>query len=161
MAESAIGRPSDPELTRSEQTEVEASVPLISFAHVSIWFGERKILDNVSFSINRGETLCILGRSGVGKSVSLRILMGFLKPQVGSIRVEGEEINVYTEEDMQAVRKRVTMVFQNGALFDSMSVRENVAFPLREHGGLAEDQVNLIVDRLIDLAGAHEVGDAF
>src|ERR1700722_8535955 len=106
------------------------SWPLISFRHVSMWFDERKVLDDVSFSVNRGETLCILGRSGVGKSVALRILMGFLKPQVGSIRVGGEEINGFTEEDMREVRKRVTMVFQNGALFDSMSVRENVAFPL-------------------------------
>jgi phospholipid/cholesterol/gamma-HCH transport system ATP-binding protein len=137
------------------------AVPLVSFAHVSMWFGERKILDNISFSVNRGETLCILGRSGVGKSVSLRILMGFLKPQVGSIRVEGEEINAYTEDDMQKIRKRVTMVFQNGALFDSMSVRENVAFPLRERGGLVEDQVQEIVERLIRMVGAEDVADAF
>jgi phospholipid/cholesterol/gamma-HCH transport system ATP-binding protein len=111
--------------------------PIISFSHVSISFSDRKILDNVSFSVSRGETLCILGRSGVGKSVALRVLMGFLKPQVGSIRVEGEEINGFSEEEMRAIRKKVTMVFQNGALFDSLSVRENVAFPLREHGGLA------------------------
>jgi phospholipid/cholesterol/gamma-HCH transport system ATP-binding protein len=133
---------------------------MISFSHVSIWFGDRKILDNVSFTVNRGQTLCILGRSGVGKSVALRILMGFLEPQVGSIRVEGEEINGLTEEGMRAIRKRVTMVFQNGALFDSMSVRENVAFPLREHGGLTEDQVNQIVDRVIGLVGAEDVADA-
>jgi phospholipid/cholesterol/gamma-HCH transport system ATP-binding protein len=135
--------------------------PIISFSHVSMSFGDRKILDDVSFSLNRGETLCILGRSGVGKSVSLRILMGFLKPQIGSVRVEGEEINAFTEEDMRAVRKRVTMVFQNGALFDSMSVRENVAFPLRERGGLAEDQILEIVDRLIMMVGAEDVADAF
>jgi phospholipid/cholesterol/gamma-HCH transport system ATP-binding protein len=97
----------------------------------------------------------------VGKSVALRILMGFLKPQVGSIRVEGEEINGLTEEGMRAVRKRVTMVFQNGALFDSLSVRENVAFPLRERGGLDEEQVQQIVDRLIGLVGADDVKDAF
>jgi phospholipid/cholesterol/gamma-HCH transport system ATP-binding protein len=126
-----------------------------------MWFGERRVLDDVSFSVNRGETLCILGRSGVGKSVSLRILMGFLKPQVGSIRVEGQEINAYTEEDMRAIRKRVTMVFQNGALFDSMSVRENVAFPLRERGGLAEDQIQDLVERLIKMVGAEDVADAF
>src|SRR5580704_703156 len=144
-----------------EQVLDPNAVPLVSFAHVSMWFGERKILDNVSFSVNRGETLCILGRSGVGKSVSLRILMGFLKPQVGSICVEGEEINAFTEEDMQAVRKRVTMVFQNGALFDSMSVRENVAFPLRERGGLVEDQIIEIVERLIGMVGAEDVADAF
>jgi phospholipid/cholesterol/gamma-HCH transport system ATP-binding protein len=124
-------------------------------------FGDRKVLDDVSFTVNRGQTLCILGRSGVGKSVALRILMGFLKPQVGSIRVEGEEINGFTEEDMRAVRKRVTMVFQNGALFDSLSVRENVAFPLRERGGLVEDQIEEIVDRLIRMVGAEDVTDAF
>ena len=134
---------------------------MISFSHVSMSFGDRKVLDNVSFSVNRGQTLCILGRSGVGKSVALRILMGFLKPQVGSIRVEGEEINALSEEGMRAIRKRVTMVFQNGALFDSMSVRENVAFPLRERGGLDEEQVQQIVDRLIGLVGADDVKDAF
>lgn len=136
------------------------SVPMISFSHVSMYFGERKILDNVSFTVNRGQTLCILGRSGVGKSVALRILMGFLKPQVGSIRVDGEEINGFSEEDMQAIRKRVTMVFQNGALFDSLTVRENVAFPLRERGGLDEDQVEQIVDRLIAMVGAEDASNA-
>src|ERR1700683_4800604 len=128
-----------------------ASEPMVSFAHVSMWFGERKILNDVSFSVNRGQTLCILGRSGVGKSVALRILMGFLKPQVGSISLEGEEINGVNEEGMRTIRKRVTMVFQNGALFDSLSVRENVAFPLREHGGLADDQIDQLVGKLIDL----------
>jgi phospholipid/cholesterol/gamma-HCH transport system ATP-binding protein len=87
--------------------------------------------------------------------------MGFLHPQVGSIRVEGEEINGLTEEGLRAIRKRVTMVFQNGALFDSLSVRENVAFPLRENGGLTEDQIQQIVDRLIGMVGAEDVADAF
>ena len=135
--------------------------PMVSFSHVSIWLGERRILENISFAVHRGETLCILGRSGVGKSVALRILMGFLKPQVGSIKVAGEEINEFSEEDMRAVRKKVTMVFQNGALFDSLSVRENVAFPLRELGGLAEDQIQEIVERLIAMVGAEDVADAF
>jgi phospholipid/cholesterol/gamma-HCH transport system ATP-binding protein len=140
--------------------EEPTSWPLISFSHVSLWFGERKVLDNVSFRVNRGETLCILGRSGVGKSVSLRILMGFLKPQVGSIRVDGQEINRYTEEEMNTLRKRITMVFQNGALFDSMTVRENVAFPLRERGGQEEDQILQLVDRLLALVGAEDAADA-
>jgi phospholipid/cholesterol/gamma-HCH transport system ATP-binding protein len=140
--------------------EEPTSWPLISFSHVSLWFGERKVLDNVSFCVNRGETLCILGRSGVGKSVSLRILMGFLKPQVGSIRVDGQEINRYTEEEMNTLRKRITMVFQNGALFDSMTVRENVAFPLRERGGQEEDQILQLVDRLLALVGAEDAADA-
>ena len=153
--------------TQGSEREDERAFPepamgetMISFSHVSISFDERKVQDNVSFSVNRGQTLCILGRSGVGKSVALRILMGFLKPQVGSIRVEGEEINGLSEEGMRAIRKRVTMVFQNGALFDSMSVRENIAFPLRERGGLDEDQIQQIVDRLIGLVGAEDVTDA-
>jgi phospholipid/cholesterol/gamma-HCH transport system ATP-binding protein len=134
--------------------------PLISFSHVSMWFDERKVLDNVTFVVNRGETLCILGRSGVGKSVALRILLGFLKPQVGSIRVDGQEINAYTEDELQAIRRRITMVFQNGALFDSLTVRENVAFPLRERGGQEEDQIQQIVDRLLGLVGAEDAADA-
>jgi phospholipid/cholesterol/gamma-HCH transport system ATP-binding protein len=85
--------------------------------------------------------------------------MGFLKPDSGSIRVEGQEIAHLDEEGLRVVRKRITMVFQNGALFDSLSVRENVAFPLREKGGLADDQVDLIVDRLIGLVGAEDVVD--
>lgn len=135
--------------------------PIIVFDNVSISFDGRSVLENVSFHVGRGQTLCILGRSGVGKSVSLRMLMGFLKPDSGLIQVEGQEITGLDEEGMRAIRKRITMVFQNGALFDSMSVRENVAFPLREKGGLAEDQVNLIVDRLISLAGAEDVVDTF
>jgi phospholipid/cholesterol/gamma-HCH transport system ATP-binding protein len=141
------------------EEEEQTTWPLISFSHVSLWFGERRILNNVSFVVNRGETLCILGRSGVGKSVALRILMGFLKPEVGSIRVDGQEINQYTEEEMQAVRRRITMVFQNGALFDSLTVRENVAFPLRERGGQEEDQVLQVVDRLLALVGADDVSE--
>ncbi len=135
--------------------------PIIIFDDVSISFDGRSVLEHVSFSVERGETLCILGRSGVGKSVSLRMLMGFLKPDSGSIRVEGKEMTELDEEGLRAIRKHVTMVFQNGALFDSMSVRENVAFPLRERGGLAEDQVVQIVDRLIGLVGAEDVVDTF
>jgi phospholipid/cholesterol/gamma-HCH transport system ATP-binding protein len=135
--------------------------PIIVFDNVSISFDGRPVLEDVSFSVDRGQTLSILGRSGVGKSVSLRLLMGFLKPDSGSIRVEGQEITELSEEGLRAIRKHVTMVFQNGALFDSMSVRENVAFPLRERGGLAEDQVVQIVDRLISLVGAEDVVDSF
>jgi phospholipid/cholesterol/gamma-HCH transport system ATP-binding protein len=134
--------------------------PVIVFDDVSISFDGRAVLKNVSFSVTRGQTLCILGRSGVGKSVSLRMLMGFLRPDSGSIHVEGQEITGLDEEGMRAIRKRVTMVFQNGALFDSMSVRENVAFPLRERGGVEEDALNQIVDRLIGLVGAEDVTDA-
>ncbi len=134
--------------------------PIISFRNVSISFDGRPVLEDVSFCVDRGQTLCILGRSGVGKSVSLRLLMGFLQPDSGSIRVEGREIVGLSEEELMTIRKRVTMVFQNGALFDSLSVRENVSFPLRERGGLDDDQIHQIVDRLISLVGAEDVVDA-
>ena len=134
--------------------------PFIDFQDVSIGFGDRKILDDVSFHIGRGQTLCILGRSGVGKSVSLRILLGFLKADSGHVRVDGQDITTMDEAGLQEVRKHVTMVFQNGALFDSLTVGENIAFPLREKGGLAEDQIQQLVTRLLDLVGASDTREA-
>jgi phospholipid/cholesterol/gamma-HCH transport system ATP-binding protein len=153
--------PFEPELSEDVRPVIatETAEPVIAFQNVSISFDGRAVLEDVSFSVERGQTLCILGRSGVGKSVSLRMLMGFLKPDSGSIRVNGQEITELNESGMQQIRKRVTMVFQNGALFDSLSVRENVAFPLRERGGLDEDQVLQIVDRLVVLVGADDVQD--
>lgn len=114
--------PSDRSALSTEEDEARPE-PVIRFRDVSISFGAREILKEVSFFIDRGQTLCILGRSGVGKSVSLRMLMGFLKPDSGSIKVDGQEITGLSEEGLQALRKRVTMVFQNGALFDSLTVR--------------------------------------
>jgi phospholipid/cholesterol/gamma-HCH transport system ATP-binding protein len=125
----------------------------ISFEHVSKAFGEVVVLDDVSFCVNPGETLCILGRSGVGKSVSLRMLMGFLRADKGAIRVAGEDICGFDEQQMQAIRRKVTMVFQNGALFDSITVGENVAFPMRERGDMAEDQILQVVKGLLEMVG--------
>jgi phospholipid/cholesterol/gamma-HCH transport system ATP-binding protein len=135
------------------------TAPFIDFDKVTIGFGDRKILDEVSFHVGRGQTLCILGRSGVGKSVSLRILLGFLKADSGAICVDGRDITTMDEKGLQEIRKQVTMVFQNGALFDSLSVGENIAFPLRERGGLAEDQVQQLVHRLLDLVGQSDTVD--
>jgi len=149
--------PAEPEPGPQDDARQE---PMIVFTNVSISFNGRPVLDDVSFRVDRGQTLCILGRSGVGKSVTLRLLMGFLEADAGSIEVDGQELVGMTEDQLQAVRKRITMVFQNGALFDSLSVRENVAFPLRERGGLHEDQLLQIVDRLIGLVGAEDVMDA-
>src|SRR6201997_4375276 len=133
--------------------------PYISFEHVSKSFGSVHVLDDVSFSVQAGETLCILGRSGVGKSVSLQQIMGFLKPDSGQILVANENICGYSEEQMQVVRRKVTMVFQNGALFDSLSVGENVAFPLRERGELMEDQIQQIVNGLLEMVGVAGMKD--
>jgi phospholipid/cholesterol/gamma-HCH transport system ATP-binding protein len=131
----------------------------ISFEHVYKSFDGFVVLEDVSFCVLPGETLCILGRSGVGKSVSLQMLMGFLKPDSGIIRVAGESITGYSEVQMQEIRRKVTMVFQNGALFDSISVGENVAFPLRERGDLAEDQILQVVKGLLEMVGVAGMED--
>src|SRR6267143_6930192 len=102
--------------------------PYIEFRDVSKAFGDNVVLDHVSFDVLPAETVCILGRSGVGKSVSLHHIMGFLKPDSGRVIVAGQDITDYTEMQLQRIRKKVTMVFQNGALFDSLTVGENVAF---------------------------------
>ena len=133
--------------------------PYIQFRDVSKAFGDNVVLDHVSFEVNAGETVCILGRSGVGKSVSLHHIMGFLKPDSGRIIVAGEDITDYSEEQLETIRKKVTMVFQNGALFDSLTVGENVAFPLRETQELNEEQIQQIVDGLLQMVGVQQMRD--
>jgi phospholipid/cholesterol/gamma-HCH transport system ATP-binding protein len=131
----------------------EKVAPYIAFEDVNKSFGDFVVLQDVSFFVNPGETMCILGRSGVGKSVSLQILMGFLKPDNGTVLVAGQDIAGLSEDEMQEVRRKVTMVFQNGALFDSISVGENVAFPLRERGHMEEDQILQVVKGLLEMVG--------
>src|SRR6266478_296426 len=133
--------------------------PYIGFKEVSKAFGDRTVLDHVSFDVLPGEMVCILGRSGVGKSVALHHIMGFLKPDSGRVIVAGEDITDYNEEQLELIRKKVTMVFQNGALFDSLTVGENVAFPLRERRELSEEQIFQIVDGLLHMVGVQEMRD--
>jgi phospholipid/cholesterol/gamma-HCH transport system ATP-binding protein len=136
-----------------------ASRPYIEFREVSKAFGEKPVLDRVSFEVMPGQTVCILGRSGVGKSVSLQILMGFLKADSGTVIAAGEDVTNFSEGHLEAIRKKVTMVFQNGALFDSLTVGENVAFPLREGRDLSEEQIYQIVDGLLQMVGVKEMRD--
>ena len=133
--------------------------PYIEFREVSKAFGEKIVLDRVSFNVVPGETVCILGRSGVGKSVSLQLIMGFLKADSGQVIVAGEDVTDASGVQLEAIRKKVTMVFQNGALFDSLTVGENVAFPLRETRDLNEEQIYEIVDGLLKMVGVHEMRD--
>jgi phospholipid/cholesterol/gamma-HCH transport system ATP-binding protein len=130
-----------------------SQAPYIEFRDVSKSFGDNRVLVHVSFNVMPGETVCILGRSGVGKSVSLQHIMGFLKPDGGRVIVAYEDITDYSEAQLEAIRKRVTMVFQNGALFDSLTVAENVAFPLRERGDMGEEQMMQVVDGLLEMVG--------
>src|SRR5580692_7788386 len=138
-------------------SENEKTGPYIEFKDVCKSFGDKRVLDHVSFNVMAGETVCILGRSGVGKSVSLMNIMGFLKPDSGRVIVAHEDITDYGEEDLERIRKKVTIVFQNGALFDSLTVGENVAFPLRERRQLSEEQIYQIVDGLLDMVGVKEM----
>jgi phospholipid/cholesterol/gamma-HCH transport system ATP-binding protein len=135
--------------------------PYIEFKDVSKAFGDNRVLDRVSFDVKPAETVCILGRSGVGKSVSLHHIMGFLKPDSGRVIVAFEDITDYPEAELERIRKKVTMVFQNGALFDSLTVGENVAFPLRERGELSEEQIFQIVDGLLEMVGVKEMRELF
>src|ERR1051326_9054119 len=137
------------------------SGPYIQFQHVSKAFGENRVLDDVSFEVNDAETVCILGRSGVGKSVSLQHILGFLKPDSGRVIVAHEDITDYSEEELERIRKKVTMVFQSGALFDSLTVGENVAFPLRERNDLSEEQILQIVSGLLEMVGVKNMADQF
>ena len=144
---------------KEQRPQVNEPKPYIEFQDVHKAFGSNVVLDGVSFDVMPGETVCILGRSGVGKSVSLHEIMGFLKPDKGRIWVANEDITDYGEPDLERIRKKVTMVFQNGALFDSLTVGENVAFPLRERGGLEEEQIYQIIDGLLDMVGVREFRD--
>jgi phospholipid/cholesterol/gamma-HCH transport system ATP-binding protein len=135
----------------------DAPSPYIEFKNVSKAFGDRAVLQDVSFNVLPGEMVCILGRSGVGKSVALHHIMGFLKPDAGRVIVAGRDITDYNEVQLEEIRKKVTMVFQNGALFDSLSVGENVAFPLREKGELSEEQIFQVVDGLLEMVGVKEM----
>jgi phospholipid/cholesterol/gamma-HCH transport system ATP-binding protein len=131
----------------------------IEFRDVAKSFGTNLVLDGVSFDVMPGETVCILGRSGVGKSVALQHIMGFLKPDAGRVIVAHEDITHYSELDMERIRKKVTMVFQNGALFDSLSVGENVAFPLRERRDLSEEQILQVVAGMLEMVGVSEMAE--
>src|SRR3977135_2234 len=137
----------------------EAISTYIEFKNVSKAFGDRVVLKDVTFEVLPGEMVCILGRSGVGKSVALHNIMGFLKPDSGRVIVACQDITDYNEGQLQEIRKKVTMVFQNGALFDWLSVGENVAFPLREKGELSEEEIFQVVDGLLEMVGVKEMRD--
>ena len=129
------------------------------FRDVCKAFDGRPVLDHVSFTVKHGETCVIMGRSGVGKSVTLKHIMGFLKADSGRVIVDGEDITEYTEEQFAEVRRKVTMVFQSGALFDSLTVRENVSFPLDGQPGLTPEDIDEYVEKIAHLLEVDDVLD--
>jgi phospholipid/cholesterol/gamma-HCH transport system ATP-binding protein len=128
------------------------------FRDVSIAFGDQDVLKKVNFHVEQGETAVILGRSGVGKSVSLKLLLGFLKPDEGRIIVAREDVTDFSEDQFADVRRRVTMVFQSGALFDSLTVAENVAFPL-DGRGMDQDAIDARVSELLETLEVTQFAD--
>jgi len=114
--------------------------PAIRITNLCKSFGPHMVLDHVNLQIARGETLVVLGRSGTGKSVMLRLLIGLQQPDSGSIQLLGHEVTGLSENPLNALRKQVGFVFQNAALYDSLTVAENVEFPLKHHGGMTAGQ---------------------
>jgi phospholipid/cholesterol/gamma-HCH transport system ATP-binding protein len=130
----------------------------IEFIDVSKSFDERTVLNGVSFGVEQGETFAILGPSGVGKTVTLTLAVGLFKPDKGRIIVDGEDITQMSERELARVRRKVQLIFQSGALFDSLSARENVAFPLND-AGYADEEINHKVEEYLKLVEIHDVAD--
>lgn len=116
-------------------------------------FGSRRILNGVTLDIYQGETLVVMGGSGCGKSTFLRHLIGSLKPDQGEVWMFGKDIAKATDDEMDDIRKKFGMLFQSGALFDSLSVGENIALPLREHTSLDDNVISIIVKMKLELVG--------
>src|SRR5437868_2590417 len=130
--------------------------PIVEFRDVWKRYGSREILAGVNLQIRRGEVLCILGPSGTGKSVTLRHINGLTKPDDGEVCVFGQSVGPLSEDELAPLRRRLAMLFQGGALFDSMNVEENIAFPLREHTDHSDQDIAEVVAqklKMVDLPG--------
>jgi len=146
------------ESTFHEVDDRERITPAIEFRDVTLSFDDRVVLDRMSFKVRKGETKIILGGSGGGKSTTIKLILGLLKPDEGRILVDGEDITDYTEAEMMSVRKKIGMVFQEGALFDSLSVYDNVAYRLHEQG-VPEEEVEQEVRRMLRFVDLEDAVD--
>ncbi len=126
---------------------------MIEIENVRLRYGAKEILKGVNLHVKKGETLVILGASGSGKSTLLKLIIGLLKPSEGIVRVDGKNISLMTEEELNKERRHMAMVFQYSALFDSMSVGDNVAFGLRMHTNMSEEEIKKVVDEKLHLVG--------
>jgi phospholipid/cholesterol/gamma-HCH transport system ATP-binding protein len=146
------------ESTFFEVDDRDRAIPAIEFRDVVLAFDERVILDRLSFKVMKGETKIILGGSGGGKSTIIKLVLGLLKPDSGQVLVDGEDVTNYSEDQMMRVRKKIGMVFQEGALFDSLSVYDNVAYRLHEQG-VPEDEVEPEVRRMLRFVNLEDAID--
>lgn len=133
-------------------------VPAIEFHDVSLAFDDQVVLDAINFRVRRGETKIVLGGSGTGKSTIINLVLGLIKPDSGHIVIDGEDVTDYDEVQMTHVRKKLGMVFQEGALFDSLSVYDNVAYRLHEEG-VDEDEVEHEVRRMLHFVNLEDAID--
>ncbi|MHC4990723.1 MAG: ABC transporter ATP-binding protein [Planctomycetota bacterium] len=139
----------------------DQSEPVINVERLVKRFGDQTVLDGVTLDIHRGETMVIMGGSGSGKSTILRLMIGSLLPDGGCIKVFGQDIGVLDEEGLNALRKKFGILFQSGALFNSMTIAENVALPLREHTMLDSNIIDISVKIKLELVGLREHADKF
>jgi phospholipid/cholesterol/gamma-HCH transport system ATP-binding protein len=130
--------------------------PIVQLIEVRKRFDKVHVLRGISLDVSRGETVSIMGGSGSGKTVTLRIIAGLIKPEAGQVRVFGRNIERLSEEELLPIRRRMGYVFQGAALFDSINVHENVAYPLREHTSLGEDEIRKRVVHFLSLVGLKE-----
>lgn len=139
----------------TEETKAKRSdTPAVGFDNVVKQFGDRKVLDGISFNIATGEALCILGRSGTGKSVTLRLMIGLMKPNGGKVRVMGQDLASLDEKGLSAIRRKMGFLFQNAALFDSFSLRDNLALPLhRQDSHRSKAEINDAVEATLKEVG--------
>jgi phospholipid/cholesterol/gamma-HCH transport system ATP-binding protein len=139
--------------------DCKAGSSIVEVVNVSKKFGSTTILDRISLTVEQGRTNILIGRSGCGKSVLLKHMIGLLAPDEGEIYVEGENITAMSAREFNEVRKKFGMLFQNSALFDSMNVRENVAFPLREHTKKPLSEIYDIVEEKLRQVGLIDISD--
>jgi phospholipid/cholesterol/gamma-HCH transport system ATP-binding protein len=125
----------------------------IEFIGLEKAFGDKKIYKGVSLKVEKGETITVLGGSGTGKTVMLKMLLGLMSPDAGQILFDGKDVVTMNDDEILHVRRRVGMLFQGGALFDSLSVKENVAYPIREHFRHSEEEIARLVAEKLELVG--------
>lgn len=146
-----------PPAEQPQASPAKASGPAIQFEDVSIAF-DQLVLDGISFQLKHGETKVLLGESGTGKTLILKLALGLIKPDSGTINVLGDEISAMREQDMYALRRRIGMVFQESALFDSLTVEENVAYRLMEETGKLTDEIHA---RVLEALEFVELGQTY
>jgi phospholipid/cholesterol/gamma-HCH transport system ATP-binding protein len=140
-------------MDKEATTRTKTNTPSVQVKSLSKSFGTQAVLNGINLEVAQGETLSVLGRSGTGKSVLLKLIIGLHKPDAGSIRVHGEDVTNLPLKELNEVRKKVGFLFQQAALYDSLTVDENVAFPLRRHSRMSADERNKRVRDLLASVG--------